>query len=147
GPDYFLGLPLNLPHYYQVPSIFGYDPVVEGQPRMADIYRRLQENPGAASKAYGIGWHLFNYTDAPVYSPNKCFRWLEQTVNFEKAYRALPKAAFEPLAEYHGTTWMELPGVEPLAFVTGQPERPLSFRLTCRGADIDIAGLPAGTSV
>ncbi len=64
SPDYYLSLPLNLPHFYQVPSIFGYDPVVEGQPRMAEVYRRLENDPVAASKAYGVGWHLFPATPA-----------------------------------------------------------------------------------
>ena len=82
-----------------------------------------------------------------MHSPNKYFWWVEKTVNFEKAYRALPKVDFHPLAKYHGATLMELRGVDPLAFVTGRPEHPLSFRLTCRGADIDIAGLSPGTAV
>ena len=29
SPDYYAVLPLNLPHYYRVPSIFGYDPIVD----------------------------------------------------------------------------------------------------------------------
>ena len=38
-----------------------------------------------------------------------------------------------------------LPGALPLAFATDRPERPLPMRLHCGGADIDVAGLPAGT--
>jgi hypothetical protein len=147
SPDYYVALPLNLPHFYQVPSLFGYDPVVEGQPRMTEVYRRIQEDPITACQAYGVGWHLFGYTNAPVLSPNQHFWPMEQAVNFEPVYHRLQKADVNFLAVYHGTTLMELPGAEPLAFVTGRPERPLPLELSCGGADIDVAGLPAGTPV
>jgi len=147
SPDYYVGLPLNLPHFYQVPSVFGYDPVVEGQPRMVEVYRRLLDDPAAACKAYGVGWLLIGYTDVPVLSPNKNIWYFERSVAYEDAYRRLPLKTLTALAEYHDTKLMELPGVDPLAFVTDHPERPLPMRLSCRGADIDITGLPAGTKV
>jgi hypothetical protein len=147
SPNYYSSLPLNLPHYYQVPSIFGYDPVVEGQPCIAEVYRRLQSDPAGACKAYGVGWHLISCTAPPVLSPNKRFWSMEHSVNFEGAYRRLRQADLGVLAEFQGTSLMELPGVDPLAFVTGRPERPLPLRLHCRGADIDVSGLPAGTGV
>jgi hypothetical protein len=147
SPDYYLSLPLNLPHYYQVPSIFGYDPVVEGQPRVAEVYGRLQKDPLATCKAYGVGWHLFSFSDLSVHSPDQRFRSMEHTVHFEAAYRELLKAKLTPLAECRGTTLKELPGVDPLAFATGRPGRALPLQLHCRGADIDVSGLPAGTPV
>ena len=42
--DYYASLPLNLPHYYQVPSVFGYDPIVEGQPRVFLISGYLEDS-------------------------------------------------------------------------------------------------------
>jgi hypothetical protein len=147
SPDFYASLPLNLPHYYRVPSILGYDPVVEGQPRVAKMYRRLQDEPIAACKAYGVGWHLFSYAEPPVVSPNQRFYFMESAVPFEPAYRELLKAKLTPLADWHGTSLKELPGVDPLAFVTGQPERALPLHLHCRGADIDVTGLPAETRV
>ena len=145
--DYYASLPLNLPHYYQVPSVFGYDPVVEGQPGMAEVYRRLQLDPLAACKVYGVGWHLFSYSNKPTYSPNKRFYFMEHAVPFEPAHRVLAKANLTTLAEYHGTSLKELPGVDPLAFVTDRPERALPLRVHCRGAEIDVAGLTAGSQV
>jgi hypothetical protein len=59
----------------------------------------------------------------------------------------LRQADLKPLAEVGGTTLMELPGVDPLAFVTCRPERPLPFTLHCRGVDIDVSGLPADSNV
>ena len=147
APDHYLALPLNLPHYYQVPSIFGYDPVVEGQPRMLEVFQRMHDDPVAACKAYGVGWHLFGYTSTPVYSPNPVFAFMEQTVNFEAVYRQLSKESLIPRAEVRGTTLMEMPGVDPLAFVSGHPQAPLPMRLSCAGADIDVAGLAAGTPI
>jgi hypothetical protein len=147
APEFYASLPLNLPHYYQVPSILGYDPVVEGQPRMTEVYRRLQETPIEACKAYGVGWHLFSYAEPPVVSPNERFYLMESAVPFEPAYRELLKAKLTTLADWHGTTLKELPGVDPLAFATARPEQPLPLNLHCRGADIDVAGLPAGTRV
>jgi hypothetical protein len=147
SPDYYLSLTLNLPHYYQVPSIFGYDPVVEGQPQMAEVLRRLQENPAAACKAYGVGWHLFSYPASPVLSPNRRMWTLERFMHLDRVYHRLLKAQHIPLAEFHGTTVMEVPGVDPLAFVTGRPEQPLPLQLQCRGVDVDVSGLEAGTPV
>jgi len=106
-------------------------------------YRRLQDDPVTACQAYGVGWHLFSYTGSPVLSPNKHFWPMEQAVNFEPVYRRLLQADLRRIAEFHGTTLMELPGAEPLAFVTGRPERPLPLELNCAGADIDVVGLPA----
>jgi hypothetical protein len=147
SPDYYLSLPLNLPHYYQVPSIFGYDPIVEGQPRMAEVSRRLRDDPASACKAYGVGWHLFSYSESPVLSPNARFWKMEKEVNSEVAYRHLPRGELQLLAECEGTKLMELPGVDPLAFVNSQPTRPLAMQLSCRGVDIDVAELPSGTPV
>jgi hypothetical protein len=147
SPDYWLALPLNLPHYYQVPSIFGYDPIVEGQPRMVEVQRRMAQDPAAACKAYGVGWHLIGYGDSPTLSPNKPFWNMETAVNSEAAYRRLPRGDFKQLADIRGTKLMELPGVDPLAFVVNQPERPLPMRLSCRGADVNVADLPAGAVV
>ena len=47
SPDLFASLPLNMPDYYQVPSIFGYDPLVEGQPRRGgDVQSPGEESTG-----------------------------------------------------------------------------------------------------
>jgi hypothetical protein len=145
--DFYAAMPFNLPHYYQVPSIMGYDPVTEGQPRVTKMYERLQKEPAAACKAYGVGWHLFSYSDTPTMSPNKRFRMLENAILFEPAYRELLKVEMATISEQHGTTLKELPGVDPLAFVTGRPEQALPMRLHCRGADVDVAGLAAGSPV
>jgi hypothetical protein len=146
-PEFYASLPLNLPHCYQVPSIFGYDPVVEGQPRMTEVYRRLQEAPLEACKAYGVGWHLFGYPDAPVLSPNERMFFVESAVVFEPVYRRLLTAQFTTLAQWHGVTLKELPGTLPLAFTSDQPMGALPLRLHCRGADLDVGNLPAGTAV
>src|SRR5206468_1066256 len=102
---------------------------------MAEVYRRLQNDPVAACKAYGVGWQLIGYGNAPVLSPNKYFWSMERTVNLDLAYAQVRQADLKHLADWHGTSLMELPGVEPLAFATGRPECPLPLRLHCRGAD------------
>jgi hypothetical protein len=147
SPDYYLSLPLNLPHCYQVPSIFGYDPVVEGQPHVAEVYERLQREPLQACKAYGVGWHLFSYSDSPVNAPDQRFQTLEHIVKFEPAYRGLLNANLTVLAECRGTSLKELPDVDPLAFETGRPQRVLPLHLHGRGANIDVSGLASGASV
>ncbi len=59
----------------------------------------------------------------------------------------LPKRDMRVVAECHGTTLLELPDVDPLAFAVGQADRPLPMRLHCRGADIEVGGLSAGACV
>jgi hypothetical protein len=148
SPELYASLPLNVPDYYQVPSIFGYDPLVEGQPRMVEVFNRLDRDPLKACKAYGVGLHIFSHRDAPLQSPNKRFWNVEYEVHREPAYRQLLKANLTLLATFHeDTTLKELPGVDALAFVTNRPDRPLPMHLHCRGADIDVSGLPAGESV
>jgi hypothetical protein len=144
-PAYYSTLQLNLPHYYQVPTILGYDPVIEGQPRIKEVNRRLDSTPLEACKAYGIGWHLF--ATFPVFSPNPRFQFMEAAIPNEPAYRELLKVDLVPLASSGGVQLKELRGVDPLAFATDHPEVPLPLHLHCRGADIDVAGLPAGTPV
>jgi hypothetical protein len=145
SPDHYAALFLNLPHHYQVPSVFGYDPVVEGQAHVKEAYRRLDENPLEACRRYGVGWHLFS--DGPVHSPNARFYSMERAIPNEAASQTLRKADLPMVARFGGITLKELPGVDPLAFATERPERPLPMRLSCRGADIDVAGLEAGTRV
>jgi hypothetical protein len=148
APDHYLALPLNLPHYYQVPSIFGYDPVVEGQPLMRYVLYRMDTEPVAACKAYGVGLHMLSYSAAPVLSGYPRVESMERTFRFEPAYRGLEKAhVLKRVAQVEGTTMLELPGVDPLAFATARPDTPLPMRLHCRGADIDVAGLAEGTPV
>jgi hypothetical protein len=145
--DWFASLPLNLPHYYRVPSILGYDPVVEGQPRMAEVNRRIQEDPIRACKAYGVGWHLVRRSETPEHSPNQRFFFMEKVVPHESAGRELLKADLPTIAAWRGTALKQLQGVDPLAFATRRPDRALPMRLHCRGADIDVGGLPAGTPI
>jgi hypothetical protein len=147
SPDYPTALQLNLPHYHQVPGIFGYDPIVEGQPRMAEVFRRMQTEPAAAYRAYGVGWHLDRFSGRHVLSLNKRSWTSERTVNAEAAYRALPRAEMTVLVTTQGTTLYELPNVDPLAFAARHTERPLPMRLHCGGADLDVAEVPAGTRV
>jgi hypothetical protein len=147
APDYYASLPLNMPHYYQAPSILGYDPIIEGQPRMAEVYQQMRENPVNACKVYGVGWHLFSYPEPPVVSPNRRMHTMERAMALEPAYRKLLEAEFVMLAESQGTKLKELAGVDPLAFATERPDRPLPLRLHCRGVDVDVAMLTAGTPV
>lgn len=136
SPDFYRALPLNLPHYYRVPGIFGYDPVVEGQPRMAEVYRRLAETPIEACRAYGVGWHLFDATRGD--------RKMERTFPCEPAFHVLEKTPMRTLARAGATTLKELDGVDPLAFANG---RTLPMRLHGRGADVDVSNLQSGTQV
>jgi hypothetical protein len=145
APDYYAALPPNLQCGYRVPSIFGYDPVVEGQRRVMEMQGRLEQDPLATCKAYGVGWHLFSYSGTPANSPRA--HWTGNDVPCAPAYRVLVKEKLTTLAEHGDTTLKELPGVDPLAFVTGKPERPLPMHLHCGGADIDVSGVPAGESI
>ena len=105
--DHFVALPLNLPHYYQVPSIFGYDPVVEGQPLMGAVIGSLEDNPVLTCKKFGVGLHVISYSDAPALSPNPRIWTLERTLRFEPAYRGLLKADLKTLAQVGGTSVKE----------------------------------------
>lgn len=147
SPDYYASLPLNLPHYYQVPSVFGYDPVVEGQPRVAQVYRKFEQDPVAAYKAYGVGWHLCSVPETPTASPNKGSWFNEHTVNHERAYRRLPKAELKVLQHSQGVTLYELPDVDPLAFGDTKTKSALPMHLHGRGADVDVTSLAAGARV
>jgi hypothetical protein len=148
SPDLYASLPLNMPDYYLVPSIFGYDPLVEGQPRAVEVFKRLEKDPLQACKIYGVGLHIFSHGDSPPHSPNKRFWDVEYEVHREPAYRKLLKANLTLLAKFHDdTTLKELPGVDPLVFVTSRPDRALPIHLHCRGADIDVSGLRAGEDV
>jgi hypothetical protein len=40
---------------------------------MAEVNRRIQEDPIRACKAYGVGWHLVRRSETPEHSPNQRF--------------------------------------------------------------------------
>ena len=142
SPDHYLSLPLNLPHYYQVPSIFGYDPVVEGQPRMLEVFsacRTIRSRPAKRMASAGI---CLATAQHPFIQPNQVFALMEQTVNFEAVYRRLAKENFIPRAESTGTRCWKCP--ESIRWHSNRPARiAVANAFKLRGADIDVTGLPA----
>jgi hypothetical protein len=145
SPNFPAGLPLNLPHHYQTPSVFGYDPIVEGQADFKEVLRRIEKDPLEACRRYGIGWHLF--TDGPVHSSSNGLFRMESTLASELGAKSLRNAELTTIARHEGVTLKELLDVDPLAFVTDRPSRPLPMHLHGRGADIEVGGLAAGTRV
>jgi len=147
SPDYYLSLVHNLPSYYQIPCIFGYDPIVEGQPNVRAMWEKLRDNPKGACRAYGLVWHLISYRDKAILSPNPRIRPLEVHMPHAEAFRGLAKEDLQRVADVKGTTLFRMNSVDPLAFVVGRSDQPLGLHLHCGGADVDVRGVAAGEAV
>jgi hypothetical protein len=157
GPDrsaaagYMRFLRHGLPTIYQIPSLCGYDPLVESTEPYKTIARKLREDPVRTAQALGVRWIL---SGAPSGEPS----WPAGTVNYhEAAYGARARRTkFDPEQAEHleqaaarrleldGLRVSELSAADGLAFWAGRPMECLSLQWRGDGVDVDLSGRPQG---
>ena len=137
-PSYPWSLPHNLPCNYEVPALFGYDPLVQRFGRYIACLQRLEQQPQATLAAYGVRWLLVHRT--------AWGGWMPQTPNrFEQVYPFVgllntlgltPRGNLGELDEY--VRVIEIPDAAPLAFDASRPTDPLPLRMSVAGLGIDL---------
>jgi hypothetical protein len=148
---YMRGLRHGLPTFYQLPSLCGYDPLVESTEPYKTLDRKLREVPVQTAQALGVRWIV---TGGPTAEPS----WPAGTVNYHQAaygprargvkfspeLAKLLENAAQTRLRLDGLRVSELPDSQPLAFWSGRPREPVAFRFRGEGLDIDLSGRPEG---
>jgi len=147
-PDssYPLALPHNLPCVYEVPAVFGYNPLVERFGRYRSCVDRITEQPRKALSAYGVRWLLIHRTTWGGWRPQTPNSF-ERVVPFLDLFVALDEHPVDDrmldlpgLEEYLRV--VELPNAAPLAFDAGRPTEALPLHMSTSGLAIQLVPGP-----
>lgn len=142
-PWYAYGLPMDLNVVYGLPGFDGYIPISENATFLA-AQRRLQADPLAAARAYGIGW--VTMTARPTAANTQLtLPWRQYVVNGRVGMMLEPH--LELVGEMEGLRLYRLPGADPLAFAAGRPNAALPLGYGTSGVDLDVSGVSAGDTV
>jgi hypothetical protein len=137
-PSYPLALPHNLPCVYEVPAVFGYNPLVQRFGRFNACLERITARPAEGLAAYGVRWLLVHRTDWGGWPPQTENRF-ERFFPFLELLHALSdkrQLSLPDLEEYLRV--IELPDAAPLAFDAARPADALPLRMSVAGLDIDL---------
>jgi hypothetical protein len=147
SPIYPYCLPQSLPTYYELPALFGYDPIFWRKNLTGTAAFRVYNDPETALSAYGVRWLLI---PSALAGPGTSKTPRTTLSVFD------PKLASVPLAECHP---ISLPGnavlqvaelsrpPAPLCFSLRAPERALPVSLDSEGIRVDLSGLDSTQSL
>jgi len=138
-PSYPLSLPHNLPSEYEVPGLFGYDPLVQRFGRYNACLERIFRDPPAGLAAYGVRWLVVHRTvwgGWEPQTPNRFERVLPFTDLLNTKLGSNPQPPLGDLAEY--VKVIEIPDPAALAFDQGRPTDALPLRMSVAGLGIDL---------
>lgn len=145
--DYWESMPLNLASVYQLPSLFGYDPLVGLDPAFEDFDREFERDPLDQLQRYGVAYALVsNDIFCPHFSGYRNSWNLERDISLSK--NAL-KRVMELPAVFHddSITVYQLSKPSPLAFSNQAPLTPLPLKLRSDGLDVDAASVGEGGKI
>ncbi|MBI3893825.1 MAG: hypothetical protein HY303_20075 [Candidatus Wallbacteria bacterium] len=139
----------SLPIHYGLYSVDGYDPLVWASPENLRVIKRMQREPIAAARAYGVKWALHRRTYAP---PNIT---ADPTNPLDMHAGMLDSPNLLALVQRRGRRIVQLPQVDvwelpdpdPLAFAPIQPLTRLPVAFDCNGAVVDTSKLGASATV
>ncbi|MBI3891885.1 MAG: hypothetical protein HY303_10195 [Candidatus Wallbacteria bacterium] len=145
GPGLCWTLKHNLPSAYGLLSIDGYCSLVPGTAENIFAQRRIDADPVAAMKAYGVRWALEDAELGPL-NPDS-----EPAVGAVLGHGVVRGTSFpllgwirrraRPLARLPLVTVWELPEPSPLAFAANRPLVGLPVEFRCDGATVDLSSL------
>lgn len=137
GEPFCAHLPHNLGLLVDLPKFDGYSPMHDNA-SFARARERLKSDPLAAARAYGLRWFLESGPDVP-FAPNM--------VTYKAAAMEVIRPHLILRGESPAVRVSELPGVDPLGFVAGRPEKALHTQLGSRGVNVDATGVATGETV
>ena len=141
-PSYPLALPHNLPCHYEVPAVFGYDPLMQRFGRYDACLLRIAGAPRESLAAYGVQWLVAHRTTWGGWEPQTPNRF-ERVLPFLDILQTMvnnQQKRLRKLDEFVAV--LEIPDAAPLAFDTARPTESLPLRMSVAGLDIDLAGEP-----
>jgi hypothetical protein len=138
-PTYAFCLPHNLPTFYQLPALSGYDTICLLKPPYRHVMERIHIDMFSALRAYGVRWCLIHRTCRQNTLSAGLSRDLERTVLFEPPERALRGVRYHDLQGLDDVLQVaEIEGAAPLCFRLGRPQRALPIRLDGRGIHVEL---------
>ena len=141
-PSYPLALPHNLPCEYEVPAVFGYDPLVQRFGRYTACLDRIVKQPQSALAAYGVRWLLAHRTTWGGWQPQTPNRF-ERVVPFLDLLPTLRDNKQKNLGDLDQiVAVIEIPDAAPLAFDVARPAEAIPLRMTAAGLGITLAPQP-----
>ena len=141
--EWALQLPKNLAGVYEVPSLEGQNPLLDGGPVLDKFQRDILRQPLAGLKKYGVRWHLRQDSFTPV-GPANSYSWLPDVLSREDAFeRRLTFEQFALLMKNDEVVVRELGDADPLAFVENEPARNLELWMHGWGLEVDVAPVAA----
>ncbi|MDQ2730974.1 MAG: YfhO family protein, partial [Armatimonadota bacterium] len=142
-PDYYLALQHNLPTVYDLLSIGGYDPLVEGSPENRALTDLLIKDPVSAAHAYGVKWMIEDSTliEHPTLT-NLNYHHLETMhgVRVDELYKLKQKTKEREPLRFGPVTLWNMGSEDPLAFREGAPADSLLVEMNASGAAIKFYG-------
>lgn len=143
-PKYWEGMPHNLPTVYQIPSIFGYDPLVQWSPYFLNVETRFKQDRIRSLKEYGVGYLMVPNFDNPM------IRDYQLKIHYETASwvqsTELPELLKQDKELFHDdeiSIWT-LSGSRPLAFSNAMPSVSIPLNVTANGFAMHTSSLPHG---
>ncbi len=142
-PGFAFLMPLSLPSAYGAWAFDGYDPIIAGRPETLSMQARLENEPLAAARAYGVRWILV--ANPEYYRPERdywqavrkndwCFDYMDDGAT-SAVERLLPAARVRVQREE--VCLYELPETSPMAFDRSEPGISLPVRFHGWGAAVD----------
>jgi hypothetical protein len=150
-PEFRLSMKLNLPMADGLLAFDGYDPLLSAKPTWQRAALLMQHDPVAASKAYGVRWHVLSrLVRHPTFSvDSQAEHYLESSVLLDGGLKKLidTPGALQVALKRPELNLADAGPVDPLAFPVGHPEHALPVTIGPSGVDVDTSTLPAGESV
>jgi hypothetical protein len=150
-PTYPLALPHALSCLYEIPTFYGYNPVMWNHRRYKAVLDRALDHPTTGLEEYGVGAILVHRTLSADWRPTSSNPGERIALNYElllKADQSHPQRLGPDVdAIVH---LFKLPGAKPLAFSPGAaPPESVGFPVTLRadGIDVDLGSRTAADPV
>jgi len=147
-PEFRLSMKLNLPMGDALLAFDGYDPLISSKPTWQRAAMLMQQDPVAASKAYGVRWHVLSrLVQHPTFSVDSpAEHYMESSVLLGEGLKKLikPPGALRVALRRPELNVADAGSVDPLAFPMGHPDHPLPVTISPAGVDVDTSSLPAG---
>lgn len=146
--NYQLSQMVQLPSIYGTLSLTGYDPLMEENPQQREMRRRLESDPLAALRAYGVRYLVvYPPQDLPSrWAGHDHFRWYFWEPPERAAYQAV-KQSHRLVHWTAGAAVYEIDGAAPLAFAKARPDKPLEVRFDAAGATVRLPKYARGESI
>ncbi|MBI2945560.1 MAG: hypothetical protein HYY25_15310 [Candidatus Wallbacteria bacterium] len=138
----------GIPTAYGRCALFGYDPLVRQTPEFQQAHAALRTDTVAAARAYGVRWVIVHDPPGVVdLTRQAVLDWVNSPrADVERMSQALRPHVREVARQGRVALW-ELPGADPAAFVSGQPQLALPVRMHGAGVSVDLSRRTQGGAV